>query len=288
MMLNYNTIKKVLFLPFLLSVAACATQAQLIDLERSVTKLNYQQEAVFRELKTLEESAKLEGAFVGDKNVLEFLRKLSDLELAISSNSGLWEENSNLVSEISQRLDDFNNKISDLSARVQTVEIGIVSLEKSDQGGASGVVVMHDSVHAVKSDKMVIPGRLPGGGMTSVEAYNLAYRDYVRGNYDMTLQGFENFIKTYPDSSLAHQAQYWIGDAYYEKKEYQKSIAAFEQLIALYPDSDKIVTALLKESFALLEMGDVVKAEEYLKQIIERYPYAKEAKLAKEKLSELR
>ncbi len=40
--------------------------------------------------------------------------------------------------------------------------------------------------------------------------------------------GFKSFVATYPDSPLASNAQYWLGEAYYVNREYPNAITAFQ------------------------------------------------------------
>ncbi len=69
-------------------------------------------------------------------------------------------------------------------------------------------------------------GRLdvPLAALTPTAAYNQAYNDYLKGNYDLAVAGFEEFLKKFPETSLTAHAQYWIGEAYFNKRSYLPAI----------------------------------------------------------------
>ena len=124
--------------------------------------------------------------------------------------------------------------------------------------------------------------------LTPTAAYNQAYNDYLKGNYDLAVAGFEEFLKKFPETSLTAHAQYWIGEAYFNKRSYAQGIEAYERVIANYPKSDKVPAALAKAGVAYAELGNAVKARVLLKRVVDEYPQSAEAALARRRLAELR
>lgn len=131
-------------------------------------------------------------------------------------------------------------------------------------------------------------GPEPLAALTPTASYNQAYNDYLKGNYDLAITGFEEFLKKFPGTSLTAHAQYWIGEAYYNKKAYRQAIDAYERVITNYPKSDKVAPAIVKSGVAYAEMGNAAKARDLFKQAIERYPQSAEAALAKRRLADLK
>ena len=91
----------------------------------------------------------------------------------------------------------------------------------------------------------------------------------------------------YPDSSLASNAQYWLGEAYYVTKEYQNAIAAFQKVTTDWPDSRKAPDALVKIGFTQSAMGRNGDARVTLEDVVRRYPGTEAAQLATERLKRL-
>jgi len=124
--------------------------------------------------------------------------------------------------------------------------------------------------------------------ITPTALYNQAYNDYLKGNYDLAISGFGELLKKFPGVSQSAHAQYWIGRSYYNKKEYRQALEAYERVTAEYPKSDKVPAVLFEMGVAHAELGDVVKAQERLKLVIEKYPQSNEASRARLKLTDLK
>jgi tol-pal system protein YbgF len=124
--------------------------------------------------------------------------------------------------------------------------------------------------------------------LTPTASFNLAYNDYLKGNYDLAVAGFESFLRQFPSTSLAAHAQYWIGESYSNKREYRSAVDAYERVVNNYSKSDKVPMALYKAGSGYAELADLAKARSLLKRVIEEYPQSDEAARAKQKLADLR
>ena len=114
--------------------------------------------------------------------------------------------------------------------------------------------------------------------------YDASYLDITKGNYDLALAGFNEFIKRFPKHDLADNAQYWIGEGYYAQKKYEPALTEFEKVVGNYPGKDKEPAALYKIVLCQQEMGDKAKARQYWQLLVKKYPKSPEAALAKDKL----
>ena len=50
--------------------------------------------------------------------------------------------------------------------------------------------------------------------------------------------GFETYLKTFPKSDLADDAQYYIGEALAGDSKFKEAVAAYERVVSDYPQSD--------------------------------------------------
>ncbi|MCU0275272.1 MAG: tol-pal system protein YbgF [Acidobacteria bacterium] len=116
--------------------------------------------------------------------------------------------------------------------------------------------------------------------------YYAAYSDYIKENFDLAIEGFRQFIQSFPDSGLADNSLYWIGECHYAKKKYQEAITTFNELLSRYKDGDKVPAAILKKGYALIEMGRQGEGIVILKELISRFPLSEEASLAGQKIKE--
>jgi len=125
-------------------------------------------------------------------------------------------------------------------------------------------------------------------GLEARQLYDSAYLDLTRGNYQLALMEFRDFLRRFPDTDLADNAQYWVGEAYYTQGQYAQSIEEFLKVVNEYPDTDKVAAAYLKTAYSFRGLGDLPTARRYLRYLMDRYPDAEEAQLAREALSDLR
>ncbi len=96
------------------------------------------------------------------------------------------------------------------------------------------------------------------------------------------------FLKTYPDSTLASNAQYWIGYSYYALKDYKTSLAHQQKLLVAYPDSNKVPDALLNIATNQIALDNLPAARKTLEELVAKYPGTNAATLASRRLAALK
>ncbi|WP_369926863.1 tol-pal system protein YbgF [Xanthomonas sp. NCPPB 2632] len=118
-------------------------------------------------------------------------------------------------------------------------------------------------------------------------AYDAAFKSLRAGDYVTASRGFRDFLVKYPDSPLAPNAYYWLGESYYVTMNYPVAIEAFQRLVKQYPQSDKVSDGLLKVGYCQIELKQQDAAIATLKQVGTKYPGTKAAGLAQERLRRL-
>jgi tol-pal system protein YbgF len=118
------------------------------------------------------------------------------------------------------------------------------------------------------------------------QLFAAAYGDYSRGNYDLAISEFRQYVETYPTSEMADNAQYWIGEAFYAKNKHNEAIAEFDKVITNFPKGDKVPAARYKKAMVFNEIGQPEAARAEFQALIKLYPKSNEATLAKQQLGE--
>jgi tol-pal system protein YbgF len=124
------------------------------------------------------------------------------------------------------------------------------------------------------------------GGET--QAYEAAQNQRRVGNYQAAIVAFQAFVTQHPKSVLAHRAQYWIGDSYYNLRDFKNAIANQQKLIATYSDSPSVPDALLNIASSYIELGDNAAAKKTMDSLVSRYPSSEAAEKARRRLASLR
>lgn len=119
------------------------------------------------------------------------------------------------------------------------------------------------------------------------EVYNMARSDYLKGNFELAIEGFTIYKSQFSESPLADDALYWIGECYFSQEKYNEAVEHFNELILNYPNGDKIPAAYLKKGISLAEQGKKEEAFSVFKLLITKFPLEEETKIAQQKIREL-
>ena len=118
-------------------------------------------------------------------------------------------------------------------------------------------------------------------------AYQAAFNLLKDGQYDRAIAAFQKFLATYPDSSLADNAQYWLGEAYYVNRSFPEAQSAFQRMVDKYPQSRKLADALLKIGYCRYELKQWESARAVLGQVVARFTDTPAARLAQQRLDKM-
>lgn len=198
--------------------------------------------------------------------------------------------------EHTKDIEPSKSRYDELSARLQKLEARMAKLDEAVSAVAVVPKVEPAPSDLLRPGKPQKPSGSPDGvasapsipSITPTSAFNLSYNDYLNGKYDLAVAGFQRFVKDFPGTSLTPNAHYWLGESYYQQKDYPRAIQSFEYVSTEYPGNEKVPAALYKLGVAAAETGDLVKSKKSLKRVIEEFPSSDEAKLAKNKLADIR
>ncbi len=140
----------------------------------------------------------------------------------------------------------------------------------------------------VEPQQETVDGQVASVLPSEKTAYDSATAMFQSGNYQGATTALQEFVRRYPESAYAANAQYWLGNAYYALGDYKKAIAAQEVLTTTYASSPKVPDAMLNigSSYALLK--DSKNAKKALQQLVSKYPESSAAKTAKDRLASLK
>ncbi len=103
------------------------------------------------------------------------------------------------------------------------------------------------------------------------------------GKYTEAQGAFADFIRKFPQSDLADNAQYWIGECFYSQKNFKEAEAAFKSVRDHFPFGNKVPDAIYKEALCQRQLGEEEKAKATLGQLVAEYPDSEAAAKVKDK-----
>lgn len=146
-----------------------------------------------------------------------------------------------------------------------------------------------------KGAAVAIVGEAAGGrpvpparvGRGAQELYRRALDALTAGKHADAAAGFRDFLRLHPEHDFADNAQYWLGECYYDLKDYQTAAREFRRVSEQYPDGNKVPDAMLKLAFAELQLGETPAGRGTLERLSRRFPRHEAAGRAQNKLTEL-
>jgi len=207
--------------------------------------------------------------------------KLSDLDSRTTSIERVVQNQSLLT--LAQRADQQQNELSVLRGRIEVLENANETLRKQQR-----------DLYADLDKRIAGQAAAPAAGAAPTAAagadqaaYNQAFDVLKAGKYTEAITQFQQFLHSWPQSSLADNAQYWLGESYYVTRDFQNAVAAFQTVLDRWPDSRKAPDALLKLGYTQAELKHTAQARATLTSVSTRFPGSDAANLAAARLLQL-
>ena len=209
---------------------------------------------------------------------------LQQVEREISSLKELIEETRHQVGrQIDHTSREGDQRVKDLEARLGKLAEGFKA-----QG--EQLKLREDELKEVRKGLQLPPEATE---MASAENetirrdYEVAWRNLEKRDYRIAIARFKDFQKKHPKSSLAANAQYWIGESHYALREFDQAVIEFDTVRTKHPEAANVPAALLKQAYAFAELGENTNARLLLQEVVEKYAQTPEATQAKQKLKSL-
>ena len=290
-------------------VTSCASQKDVVYLNKQVNALYRQTEndgkRFEKSIKKLEEETQASDA--RQKEIEKILKEdqeslrlnfaqlgadLIGIKENIQSLTGRVEENSYLLkrtiekdttkedSMVSQ-VKEISHMVEDLKKRIDKIEdyFGIETSVRKREAG------LKKTLPAKEIRKKDIPSPQEKK-LTESEIYDRTLGYYRDGQHKEAIEGFKKFLKLYPKSDLADNAQFWIGECHRTQQQYKEAILAYQGVINGYPKGNKVPSAMLHQALSFEKINDETTANLVFKKLLKDFPKSKEAEIARKILKQ--
>lgn len=171
------------------------------------------------------------------------------------------------------------------SDRLAALEERVARLEEWVQKPATIVTLQAPGSPAaavvLAREQALVDQREPG------DPYRIGVKLFREGQCDEAVEKLRAFLAREPNSDLADNAQYWIGECYFSKRDFNRAILELNQVLLKYPQGDRVPAALLALASAFRESGDAIDAKLIVQKLLNDYPDTEEAKLGRQLLESL-
>jgi len=282
-----------LFRPVLILVTAAslsfaATPKEILDLQRDVAILQDQ----IRQLQ---------------KSLTDGLTSMTALaQQAVDSsgktNTAITALESTLRDRLTQQLTTpitgISNRVDTMSTEFQGVRENVTAMNETLTKIQAQLIDLNNAVKVLQAPSAPPPpvggpgmagtgSTGPGGagtpppGLSARQLYETALADRSRGNLDLALQGFQEYLKWFSTSELAPNAQFYMGDIYYNKNDFSGAVRAFDAVLEKYAENSKTADATYMKGMALLRSGQRTQAAQEFLTVIQKYPSSEVAAKAR-------
>jgi len=195
------------------------------------------------------------------KAQLDLVNQLQKMSEEIASLRGQVEALNYELETAKKRQQDF---YVDLDTRLRKLEPQSASSGNSQDGQAAA--------------------KTAGDPAAENQAYEAALNHFKAGRYKEASWGFSAFVQKFPDSDLAPNAQFWLGNAFYAQRDCRKAIEVQSILTSKWPNSTKAADAYVAIAACQQEMGNPAAAKRSLEAVIAKYPDSQAAQTARQRL----
>ena len=184
--------------------------------------------------------------------------------------------------QLSGQIQALNDSVDELKARLNKMSQQLDTMQAASQ-----------NLNSAPAGTPGATGTTAPAGVPQVQApppdvlYNNALRDYNSANYQLAVQEFSDYMKYYPTTELAGNAQFYLADIEYRQGNYEQAVKDYDKVLEMYPGGNKTQAAQLKKGYALLELGQRNAGIKELNSLVQRYPRSIEAQQARDRLHKL-
>ena len=190
------------------------------------------------------------------------------------------------VQVIRERSDDTNVRIASLREELEALRATVQALQQ--MAVAPAAPVDPDAPIDPNAPPTVPLPALPppssAAGLSPTRLYETARADYFAGQWSSAVSGFDAFLRAFPRSDLADDAQFNIGETHYAQNMWPEAITAYNQVIQTYPGTNAVPDAYYKRGLAQERMGEVDAARESWEAVSTTFPDSDAGRLAVQSL----
>ena len=187
----------------------------------------------------------------------------------------------NTVRVLREKADDTNVRLSTMTQELQALRQTVASMPSPSGAPAT--------TNDPAAGDPAAPAGAPGASNISpTRMYDQSYADYAAGQFDLAVDGFQAFIRTFPTSPKAAEAQLYIGYSLYNAGRNTEAIAALQKVISDYPQSGSVSSAYYKLGLTYEALKQPDNARKAFETVVQKYPNSSDGVMAQQALERLK
>jgi tol-pal system protein YbgF len=213
------------------------------------------------------------------KAILDLRSKVEALSQSVNARIDTKADKSSTLDLVNQN-EVTLQEISKLRGQIEVLANELSNAQKRQK---DFYVDLDARLRKLEPRQVTIDGKAAQVDPTEQKDYDAAMLLFKAGDYKAAAGALDAFVRRYPESGYAANAQYWLGNAFYAQRDCKSAIAAQQVVLKAYPDSPKAADAMLNIASCQTELKDKA-AKKTLQDLIKTYPDTPAAETAKERL----
>jgi tol-pal system protein YbgF len=191
-----------------------------------------------------------------------------------------------------EKLEEGLEYMGKLEMRLDSLQETVERSEQMALRNQSLINELRDNLSTIEGKRITTPGdeqtvKISTQGLSQEKLYLTAYQEYLSGNYTQAIELFSSYLVSYPESRLADNALYWVGEAYYKLEDFSRAIRHLKKVAKKYPQANKAPYALYRLGLVYQQLGDNSSAKAQFQRLKENYSQSELAGLAQVKVEKL-
>jgi tol-pal system protein YbgF len=190
------------------------------------------------------------------------------------------------VSSLRGALAETSKAVRQLTGRLGSVEDGVKSNRADSAARPASVVATTPPPAPAERPARDGAARDSVPRAAAVEtAYQAALAAFRAREYGQAVLDFLDFLVKYPKHSLAANAQYWIGEAYYIQRDWRQSLTEFQRVLDHNPSNGRAAETLLKIGLCHANLREAARARIAWQRVVQEHPDSEAAAKARNLLA---
>jgi tol-pal system protein YbgF len=236
------------------TAAGCATKSDIRTLQQDIAALRTRQDSVFRE--TQRQTRLL----------------LDTLRTSFAIQQDVRGETSHRFQQLEQNLAQLEALISQTQLMIGQLNERLDRMSMQPIAGGAGIS---------PPDPSAPPGEADGIYTTGMQLLS-------DGSVEAARAAFQEIVTRYPNDPRAPEAQYQVGETYYQQEEYERAIEEFEKVESQWPRAPRAPDALLRAGIIAQEQNQTSAARRFFQRVTQQFPNTDAAREASRRLRQIR
>jgi tol-pal system protein YbgF len=149
----------------------------------------------------------------------------------------------------------------------------------------AGAAAAGAGVAAVPKQGEPKQGEPKQGEPDPTQLYDQATADLTQGRYAMALGNYREYLRKFPDTELADNAQYGAGECFFAQAQFDSALVEYARVGAQWGSGDRAPAALYKLGLCQEHLGHAADAKKTFESLVKRFPQSGESQLARDRIA---